>query len=449
MSSAYSRVWPPNYLWHTQLNPEYFPAEHRPATGFYMPWLMSLAWLASNKKKGLQEVFSWKTVDFDYPSHQARDLALAHGQFYPPDVLPLGLERDGNRLFITLPRWKKGVPASLTTVDLNSGQRSPLLKPYPDWAWHNGDCNGITSVFRVALDECGRLWAIDSGVTELVTSVKRTCPPQILVFDTRTDKLLFQYKIPMAQVPAGSLFTNIAVEVMDTCQDTFAYVSDVFRYGIVVFSLRNNRSWRVDHPYFYPDPLHSRYDIDNIKFTWNDGIFGITMSPRDITGRRYLFFHPLSSFREFHIDTMMLQNETFAKRADEMMKLLGEERRTDRGHAAGSSMDRNGVLFYNLISLSAVGCWNSRLPHYPETQGIVETNNITLSFPNDLKVDKEPIQRLWVLSNRLHRYLYSKLDPSDVNFRVMTMPVDEAVKGTPCDDSYVMPPRRTGKCYGS
>ena len=414
-----------------------------------MPWLMSLAWLASSRKKGLREVFAWKTVDYEYPSHQARDLARAHGNYHPPDVLPLGLERDGDRLFITLPRWKKGVPASLTWADLTSGEKSPLLKPYPNWSWHTpGNCNGITSVFRVTIDDCGRLWIIDSGVVELVTSVKRACPAQILVFDTKTDTLLWRYQIPKEQTPPGALFTNIAVEVMDTCEDSFAYVSDVFRYGIVVFSMKRNRSWRVEHPYFYPDPLKSRYNIDNIMFTWNDGIFGIALSPRDMTGSRYLFFHPLSSHREFHIDTQMLKNESFARRADEMMKLLGEERAKDRGHSTGSSMDRNGVLFYNLVSQSAVGCWNSRLPHYPETQGVIEQNNTTLSFPNDLKIDKEPIQGLWVLSNRLHRYLYSKLDPSDINFRVLMMPVDEAVRGTPCEEGYVIPPRRTGTCYG-
>lgn len=44
-----------------------------------------------------------------------------------------------------MPRLKQGTPATLATVGLTG-----ILTPYPDWTWHReGDCNGITSVFRI------------------------------------------------------------------------------------------------------------------------------------------------------------------------------------------------------------------------------------------------------------------------------------------------------------
>lgn len=46
----------------------------------------------------------------------------------------------------------KGVPASLNTISELKGPGGPLLQPYPDWTWaKRGDCNGITSVYRVAV----------------------------------------------------------------------------------------------------------------------------------------------------------------------------------------------------------------------------------------------------------------------------------------------------------
>jgi hypothetical protein len=52
-------------------------------------------------------------------------------------------------VFVTIPRFKPGVPATLTTVAQSENGR-PLLTPYPDWSWHReGSCDGITSVFRV------------------------------------------------------------------------------------------------------------------------------------------------------------------------------------------------------------------------------------------------------------------------------------------------------------
>lgn len=90
-------------------------------------------------------------------------------------------------------------------------------------------------------------------------------------------------------------------------------------------------------------------------------------------------------------------------------------------------------MFYNLVTADSVGCWNSETHYSPWTQGIVERNSKTLSFPNDLKVDQEPDQNIWVLSNRLHKYLYSSLDPMDINFRLLTVPVKEAIRGTVCE----------------
>ena len=46
-----------------------------------------------------------------------------------------------------------GVPARLSTVSSRTAEESgPLLAPYPDWSWHaRGDCNGITSVYGLAV----------------------------------------------------------------------------------------------------------------------------------------------------------------------------------------------------------------------------------------------------------------------------------------------------------
>lgn len=51
-------------------------------------------------------------------------------------------------------------------------------------------------------------------------------------------------------------------------------------------------------------------------------------------------------------------------------------------------MDKNGVLFFGLLSDLAIGCWNSVT--YPEYGGtnteVVVVNPETLQFPSGLKV---------------------------------------------------------------
>ena len=63
-----------------------------------------------------------------------------------------------------------------------------------------------------------------------------------------------------------------------------------------------------------------------------------------------------------------------------------EEERSSQ--SAAEAMDRDGVLFFGLISDLAIACWNSK--HYPQYgKKNIETivrNSETLQFPSGLKV---------------------------------------------------------------
>lgn len=383
---------------------------------------------------GLREVVRWKQIEIEYPSEKARQIAIETGRFVAENNLPLGLHVFKDKIFVTLPKWKDGVPVTLGVIGKDEGP-SPSIKPYPDWSWHSGpQCDGLTSVFRIDVDACDRLWVLDSGIVDAENTVNQLCPPQIFIFNLETDKLVRRYIVPRDQSPDSSLLSNIVVEVLEDCENVYAYLGDVFRYGLIVYSYKANRSWRVTHSYFYPDPLASDYILDGIEFQWVDGLFGMALSPPDGQGSRLLYFHPLSSYREFSVPTYILRNESLGFGMNKHFKVVGQPRGQAVSHSTGSAMDRNGVLFYNLLTKSAVACWNSNSFAYdPTTQAILYQNNETLSFPNDLRVDAETEQTIWVLSNRLHRFLYDRLDPNDVNFRILSAHVKELVRGTVCD----------------
>lgn len=71
----------------------------------------------------LRVAYQWKQIDFAFPSIEERQAAILNETFIQENVMPVGLEVYKNRLFITLPRWKKGVPASLVYIDLNGKLR--------------------------------------------------------------------------------------------------------------------------------------------------------------------------------------------------------------------------------------------------------------------------------------------------------------------------------------
>ncbi|PSN35119.1 Protein yellow [Blattella germanica] len=98
-------------------------------------------------------------------------------------------------------------------------------------------------------------------------------------------------------------------------------------------------------------------------------------------------------------------------------------------------MDDNGIMFFNLIDQNAVGCWDSsRHPYHKTYHGLVDRDDVGLVFPSDVKVDRN--QNLWVLSDRMPVFLVANaLDFNDVNFRIYTTTVANALRGTVCESS--------------
>nr|XP_034188550.1 protein yellow-like isoform X2 [Osmia lignaria] len=388
----------------------------------------------------MELIFAWSTIDYTYDSIEARDSAIFVGDFIAENNLPLGLEIWKNKVFITLPKWKDGIPVTLAYVPKNSKTKSPKLRPYPNWGWHQpGNCEGLTSVFRVQVDECDRLWVLDSGKVDVAMGGKQVCPPAIFIFDLNTDTLIRKYILPEDQVKEDSLYTNIVVDIRnEDCNSAVAYASDVFRYGLLVYDFFKDSSFRFQHHYFYPDPLASKYELHGVKFQWTDGIFGIALSPVDIHNDRTLFFHPMSSFREFAVSTSILRDKKTVEDNTDYFMPIGRPRAKDYGHSSGSVVDRNGVMFFNMVTRDSVWCWDTRKEYIPQNLGVIGTSNLSLVFPNDIKVDHEYDQNVWLLSNRLATYLYGSVDSSKVNYRVFKANAKEAIKDTVCDPNHVV-----------
>lgn len=108
---------------------------------------------------------------------------------------------DSSRIFVTFPRFIPGVPVTLGYVKSST----QLIEPYPSYDWHSShgtDCNGMTSVFRVAFDGCNQMWVLDSGKI----GDNQLCQPQLLIFNLNTDQLVKRYRFDTSVYTDTSLF---------------------------------------------------------------------------------------------------------------------------------------------------------------------------------------------------------------------------------------------------
>ena len=62
---------------------------------------------------------------------------------------------------------------------------------------------------------------------------------------------------------------------------------------MLIYNLQENTAYRMQHNYFRMNPFEGEFDVDGLQFSWDDGIFSITLSNRDEDGFRTAYFHPM------------------------------------------------------------------------------------------------------------------------------------------------------------
>lgn len=86
-------------------------------------------------------------------------------------------------------------------------------------------------------------------------------------------------------------------------------------YGLIVYSLKENKSWRVTHNYFYLEPLAGEFRVAGHNFQWNDGVFSVQLTDIKQDGFRDLYFHSMAGTHMYKVSTSVLRNETLATRS--------------------------------------------------------------------------------------------------------------------------------------
>lgn len=385
-----------------------------------------------------EEVLRWQQVQFDVPE----SVLGAQDGYIPINNIPMSGVHYKNRVFVTVPRRRWGIPSTLNVVEISPPfpNQNAVLKPYPSFELNElradlqPDADRLVTVYRPRVDRCDRLWFVDTGMMEIPGNFTIVQRPSIWSIDLKTNTKLSRYEIPAKDVDSGYGLTSITLDVdPDNCEKVFVYVSDLQTYRMVVYDHENQKSWRFLHNYFFLNPLEGDYTIQGIPFAWDDGIFSIALSNPDPTTKfRTAYFHALSSNSEFTVSTQVLRNETASKRGHhgDDFKLLGY--RGSKSQSSIHAFDREtGVIFFALVQQNAVTCWDTRKPFAPQNMAIVYKNDAEIVYPNDLAIDNDGY--VWFMSNSIIKLLYAQLNLNEFNFHIWRTNIKQAIKGTVCD----------------
>ncbi|XP_044253824.1 protein yellow-like [Tribolium madens] len=361
----------------------------------------------------------WKYLNFTWPDEDTLKTATATGDYIPENTIVSGIKYFEDYYYLTLPRMKKGVPATLARIKAGPTQdTAPPLEPFPSWEMNRigGDCNNLQNVQNVEIDTKGQVWIIDGGRVQTLMEPIVKCGPKLVVFGLREGRVTTVFNFP-EEVAArnGSFLYDI---VVDDTDGGFAYITDnsATDPGIIVFSVKENRSWKIRSQTMSADRSATLFSVNGVPISAPINIAGIALGPKIHTNDdklvvnedREVYFSPLSSLHLYSINTSSLRNSS-----NTSIKDLGLK----SSQSVGMVMDNQGILYYTLLGNNAVGRWDSRTP-FQSGQKLIAQDSKHLEWPNSLTLDTSG--NLTVLMNRLNRFIYDEFDLSEYNFRLIT-----------------------------
>lgn len=256
----------------------------------------------------------------------------------------------------------------------------------------------------------------------------------------QTDKLVKRYRMPKGMYkPGTSRFVTPLVDVIDPlpygkCEKAIIYMADVTAFSIVVYNILEDKWWKIENKYTYPDPDFGTHTIAGESFELLDGVLGLSMTPTNIGLRRYLYFHSLSNDAQVAIPLDVINNSTIwnndVHAALNEFILLGK-----RGVQCGpSAMTSNGYLLCGFLKPIALVGWNIRLPYTKSNRIILAENSKTLQFVSGIKVRKNQHNQdeVWLLSNRLQKIYNGNLNFNEINFRIQKCDFEDLLYNKPC-----------------
>jgi hypothetical protein len=276
---------------------------------------MILAIVSTNARlfeegNGAQIMYKWTKLDFDWPTDLDRQNSIRNRSFIVQNNIITGIKVFQKRVYVSVPRWRQGVPSTLNEVVINS-KGEAILKPFPNWSMQEiGTCNAFQYVQSMEIDpNTGQMWIIDTGSTNTkgTSGGMSSCNAKIVIYDIVSKRIVRKHVFPENVVSKGRNFLNDLVIDYVEGQAKFAYISDAFKSHpkLIVYDFVRDKSYFFQHRSMYPLNGYIEIVAKN-KLRWNatTPIDGIAMSP----DFKFVYYCTLADRNLYRIPTHILRS---------------------------------------------------------------------------------------------------------------------------------------------
>ena len=309
-----------------------------------------------------------------------------------------------NYLFLSVPRWKEGIPSTLNFVKLPKEGllvNEPLI-PYPSWDDNEfGDCEKLQWVQSMAIDDRGIMWALDKGRFWADNMKRVKCPTKIVLMDLNNDgKVVKSVNLPRSITgdPSVSFINDIRLDV----SKRLAYISDTGGKGaIIVFDEQNTKFYRFeDEETMAPEKSYqfvvNGYDYGPDKFT--SAVNGIALSP----DAKRVFYCPFKGDHMYSVGVEELMSST-GKRLEKTTIVNHGQKKTATD---GMIFDCSGNLYYAGLTSSSLWSWMPNFNSIQESKVTAEQERTVPDRIGTTWIDSFTIRdtTLYFTANHLNEY---------------------------------------------
>ncbi|CAH1800558.1 unnamed protein product [Owenia fusiformis] len=373
-------------------------------------------------------MYEWASLDYDWPDETSRNDSISNGTFIVENNALTGLKLYKGDVFVTVPRWRLGVPSTMNKV-ITKGNAN-VLQPYPSWKMQEiGNCSCFQFTQSMEIDPVsGWMWAIDTGRINTLPgpgegSAQNLCPAKLVIIDIAKRSIVRTHIFPEEVVSKSSNFLN---DIVVDPKGGFAYISDAADAKMVVYNYNTDRSHSIKHISMGYEPDAILFTINNKNYTLRTTMDGIALSP----DRSSIFYCALAGFSLYSISTK-IANDPNGNHGDAIRKVGVKVSQSD-GLVAGYNN-----LYYGVLGLNGLYKWeiskDMREQSVPYTK--VNLTTRTEIYTDDVGhqwVDtfalEESGEYLWYTANKLQDFFPKGLDFSGgngSNFRIWKVKVND------------------------
>lgn len=181
------------------------------------------------------------------------------------------------------------------------------------------------------------------------------------------------------------------------------------------------------------DPLAGNFSVLGVDYQTSDALYGLSLTEKQSNGFPDLYFHALTSYREFKVSTRILRDQTLfgsgqAKYYKEFKEVGTRGTNEQSGTSAYDNVEK--TIFYTLPNKNEVACW--RLSTKKEKY-VVDSVFSSPGYPVDVKIDAN--HQLWILSNNMQRFIKDDMTNGQysANFFIHYGSVTKLIDDTKCE----------------